>query len=61
MNINHMFLVWMTKVMLVNNTKQRTSIVKDLRKDKIAPDIGDLFWNTQVGLGVTTSPYDANS
>ena len=56
-----MFLVWMTKVILVNNTKQRTSIVKDLRKDKIAPDIGDLFLNTQVGLGVTTSPYDANS
>ena len=43
MNINHMFLIWMTKVMLVNNTKQRTSIVKDLRKDKIVPDIGDLF------------------
>lgn len=33
----------MTKVMLVNNTKQRTSIVKDLRKDKTAPDIRDLF------------------
>lgn len=33
----------MTKVMLVNNTKQRTSTVKDIRKDKTAPDIGDLF------------------
>ena len=47
--------------MLVNNTKQRTSTVKDIRKDKTAPDIGDLFWNSQVGLSVTTSPYDANS
>lgn len=33
----------MTKVMLVNNTKQRTSTEKDIRKDKTAPDIGDLF------------------
>lgn len=43
MNVNHMLLIWMTKVVPVNNTKQRTSTVMDLRKDKTALDIGDLF------------------
>lgn len=56
-----MFLVWMTKAMLVNKAEQREVLWKDQRKQKAAPDVEDLVWNMHVGLSVTTSPSDAHS